>query len=428
MPLALIALITIALLLPACERPGLVRPLLFADGQVNTLADTPAEERNGTQTLFYATDRAYEPSDELIPYKRTRSAALDVGMFHARFGEHGCWTCLNEAAVNPQTSELPRVTIDRLERFGQLPRISTDTDTQGAKAFLDALNERLRRSTDKTITLYVHGYNINFDFAAKTAAEYDLVTGGLGPFILYTWPSYNSLFEYNHDRDSLRHTSGHCRRLIEFFADQIAKGNLKAQRINLFAHSSGAEVVGTVLRELSLLSRDLDPQQRRERWHIGAVALVSPDISKDVARERLLKEDLSGMFQSMTVYNSANDRALRWASYSLYRTPRIGSMVEDDYSPADRALLRKLDSIAIVDVDSQPYAGIINHSHHRFSPQVVSDLILTLRDPTLSPRARGLVRNQGELVWSFPDDYADRAVQAELRRHRDAPSDNLGGD
>jgi len=48
------------------------------------------------------------------------------------------------------------------------------------------------------------------------------------------------------------------------------------------------------------------------------------------------------------------------------------------------------------------------HGYLRESPWVSSDVVLSLRYD-LAPQERGLVRAPGSPVWTFPDDYLERA-------------------
>ena len=206
-------------------------------------------------------------------------------------------------------------------------------------------------------------------------------------------------------------------------ANEITAGRLSATKINLIAHSSGAEVAGTVLRELGLMSHNLTPQQRNQKWKIGDVLLVAPDISTDVARERILKEDLRGMFDRLAVYTSKNDTALRWAKYVLYRATRIGSVREDTLTQADRDWLGKAKNVTLINVDSQPNGDPVEHSHHRYSGSTLSDMLLCLRSD-LSPDERGLVRDEGNLIWQFADDYETRVTKAAIRVYGEADAND----
>ncbi len=427
-------LLMLLLTLPACQRPPMVLPTMFEAGRVDPLADVPEAERTQTLTLFYATDRRYDAdATDWRQYGRRRNGDIEVGQITVKLAPKDDWSAISAAARGEDGAKRysPRMTV--LNRMGRLdtasglaaPPASPDDGANQRNTvkthFISSLNAALERSAGKEITVFIHGFKTDFKNAALSASEYDLYTGGLGPFILYSWPSYNSLWEYSHDRDSVRFTTAHARQFVALLADEIRAGGLGAEKINFVAHSSGAEVVGSVLRELALMSDELSPEERQQHWRIGSVLLIAPDISTDVARERVLKEDLRGMCDEIVVYSSRRDRALDWAARMLYRTPRIGSIREQDLTDDDRYWLGQAGNVALIDIDSQPNKDFVHHSHHRFSAAVASDIILCLRSG-LPPGKRGLARGEGRLIWRFADDYADRVTEAAVRVYGERPA------
>ena len=399
----------------------MVLPTMFEAGHVQPLSDTPKAWRTNDQRLFFVTDRQFDPDQgDFGRFTRDRSASMQLGHLQIDLGPKDAWQHLDAATRANPDGKRPRPTLTSIERHGNMrwdpagraggQPIASNTSAP-ERLFVDHLEKALQASHGQAITIYIHGFKNSFEKVALTVAELQLYSGGLGPFILYSWPSYNDLFEYSHDRDSVRYTTAHARRFVEFLANEIKAGNLSAKKINLVAHSSGAEVVGSVLRELGLMSYDMTPEQRRERWKIGNVLLVAPDISTDVARERILKEDLRGMCDKIVVYSSQKDSALRWASRFLYRAPRIGSISETELTDADRYWLSKTQNVTLINVDTQPNGDPVSHSHHRYSSATLSDLLLSLRTD-LPPDQRGLTRNEGAIIWNFSDDYKQRVTEA----------------
>lgn len=398
----------------------MVMPTMFEAGQFAPLADTPDAWRTNQHTIFYATDRQFDRRDNTPGlYNSLRNDSLSLGKLGIKLGNEQSWQAFNAATLNQPDGQRPRPELAAVKRLGRMQwgpagRVSPLNEAPSEQAFINQLNTAVQQSAGKAITIYIHGFKNSFEEAALTAAELSLYTGGLGPLVMYSWPSLDSLFEYSHDRDSVRYTTAHARRFIEMLNTEIQAGRLDATQINIVAHSTGAEVIGSVLRELGLMSHQLSPQERQAKWRIGKVLLIAPDISTDVARERILKEDLRGMYQQIVVYSSRRDTALRWAASVLYRTSRIGSINESDFSQADRRWLSQATQVTIINVDDQPSSDPIRHSHHRYSGAALSDLLLSLRSD-LSPAERGLVREEGEILWHFADDYEHRVTEAARR-------------
>jgi len=413
-------LLLCALLLTACQRPAMVLPTMFAAGQVAPLADTPDAWQTSRHTIFYATDRRFVAGQNGIGvYNQQRTDQLSLGQLTIGLGQENAWHAFDAATRARPDGQRPRPDLAAIERLGIMQwgpagRHGEAKNHQTEQAFIKRLNTAVEQSQGKAINIYIHGFKNSFEEAALTTAELSLYSGGLGPYILYSWPSLDSLFEYSHDRDSVRYTTAHARRFVEMLNDKIDEGQLNATRINLIAHSSGAEVVGTVLRELGLMLHDEIPEQRKAKWRIGTVLFIAPDISTDVARERILKEDLRGMFEKITVYISNQDEALQYANTVLYRAARIGSIREENLTDADRYWLNRATNVTLINIDSQSNGDPIGHSHHRFSGATLSDMLLSLR-ADLPPAERGLVRKQDEVIWQFADDYDQRIIEAAIK-------------
>lgn len=427
MPRAACAILLL-LTLAACQRPPMVMPTMFLAGEVDPLADTPEAWRHNPHALFYATDRQFNlDAGKQGSYNHRRNNALELGQLDIDLGNKDAWDQFHAATLAKPNGKQPRPTLAAIHRQGTLrwapagqPEPDASEPDHGDATFFQNLEAAVQQSHGKAITVYIHGFKNSFKEAALTAAELSLYSGGLGPFILYSWPSYNNLFEYSHDRDSVRFTTAHARRLIERLANEITQGRLSATQINIIAHSTGAEVAGSLLRELGLMSHTWSPQQREGHWRIGDILLIAPDISTDVARERILKEDLRGMYDRIVVYTSKNDAALRWASHILYRTTRIGSVQENTLTDADRDWLGQTKNVSLINVDSQPSGDLARHSHHRYSGATVTDVLLCLRS-NLPPEERGLVRKPGQLLWHFANDYEQRATRAAKTIYPHAP-------
>jgi len=420
-------LIPLCLLLvfTACQRPPMVLPTMFEAGRVAPLADTPADWQRSEHTIFYATDRQFARADDGVGvYNDLRNDKLSLGQLDIAIGDTNAWHAFHRATRALPEGRRPRPELTAIHRLGIMQwgpagRHGEPSDHRSEQAFVQRLDQALKQSKGKAINVYIHGFKNSFEEAALTTAELSLYSGGLGPYILYSWPSLDSLFEYSHDRDSVRYTTAHARRFFEMLNHEIDAGRLSADRINVIAHSSGGEVIGTVLRELGLMSYDHKPEARKAKWRIGTVLLIAPDISTDVARERILKEDLRGMFDKLVVYISKNDSALRYANNFLYRSARIGSVREEGLTDADRYWLRRADNVTLINIDARPSRDPIGHSHHRFSGATLSDMLLSLRSD-LPPGERGLVRSEEALIWRFADDYEERVSEAAAKVYGEA--------
>lgn len=408
------ALLTLLLLAPGCGRPMMVTPTIFADGAVDPFFEVPAEGRTSQRTVFYATDRL-EDHPGWGNYGRRQSDTLDLGSCDVQFDGPDNWQTLEQLGYGANTSR-PDVQVAKTHRLGDLystRRTPGEPDTpqppdEVAEQFLEQLNTALAATSQREVTVYIHGFKNGFHEAVKTAGEYAHYSGNQGVFVCYSWPSYNSLWEYSHDREAARFTGTHLRRFVLFLAEHS-----DATKINFIAHSTGCQVVGTLMRELRLLTAGLPAEEARERFRIGQVFMVAPDIDAGVARERFLEEGAADLCEHLTIYSSRSDYALGYASRYLYRQPRLGMIRDESIAEDDVLWLLTLDNLTLIDIDRRPTHTFIGHTHQRYNPAVSSDILLMLRRQ-LTPAKRALVREEGMLVWRFCEDY-EQCIRATAR-------------
>jgi len=399
----------------------MVTPTIFADGGIDPFFELSDEQRVSQQTVFYATDRL-EDHPGWGNYGRGQSNTLDLGLCTVEFNGPDNWETLEQLGYGENTS-LPEVQVKATLRMGDLyttrrnigGQVGSATPDEVSRVFLDQLNTALAESSHNEITIYIHGFKNGFHEAVKTTGEYAHYAGNQGVFICYSWPSYNSLFEYSHDREAARFTGTHLRQFVTFLAEHS-----DATKINFIAHSTGCQVVGTLIRELRLLTHDLPAEEARERYRIGQVFMVAPDIDSGVARERFLEEGAADLCEHLTIYSSRSDYALGYASRYLYRAPRLGMLRDDAIEEQDVMWLLSLDNLTVINIDRRPTHTFIGHTHQRYNPAVSSDILLMLRQD-LTPAQRALVRDEGLIVWRFCDDYEEciRATAREIYPARD---------
>lgn len=97
----------------------------------------------------------------------------------------------------------------------------------------------------------------------------------------------------------------------------------------------------------------------------------------------------------------------------MFRRQRAGeALIGEMGTEQATRFLRSHPRLRVIDVSNAE--GAVSGSGHgylRESPWVSSDLVLTLRYG-LTPQERGLVLDPSSPIWTFPDDYLDRAAVA----------------
>jgi len=394
-----------------CTKPLMVTPTIFAPGEVDPFFELHPDQRSSEQTLFFATDRI-EEHPGWGNFGRQRSDVLSLGTCRVQYDGAENWQLLSDLATGNPGLDRPVMRLKKTTVLGWLDSPRTVVAVEGepppeesSQPFINAVQAALDRSSQHEITIFIHGFKNGFGQAINTTAEFSHYAGNQGVFIAYTWPSYNSLWQYSHDRDSARFTASHARELIALLAERT-----DAHRINIMCHSTGAQIVGTVLRELRLMTYDLPAEEARQRFRIGQIFMIAPDIDLDVARERVMEEGAGELFDHLTVYASKRDLALNYARTYLYGLPRLGLIGDTSFSEINRALLERAPMVTVIDIDNRPTRTALSHSHQRFNPTVSSDILLCLRRD-LTHEQRGLVQMKDTPAWQFADDYEQRIME-----------------
>ncbi len=384
-------------------------------------------EREGIPNMLYVTDR--EPSEDMAswPYY------LPERGHWIRFGEAGIdlkrgdfsWDEIMDMALLKSRSGKYPISLNEVKEHGALQygydlRHSNDELPplpEKISAFTQRINERLRTSKEKSIYLYTHGYKVHFDNPVLVASELWAFLQYQGVFMAYSWPSTPRALAYSSDLETTRHTARHFRALLEFLSHHT-----DAEKIHVIGYSAGTRVVIDALWQLALMNRDKTDQQLADEFKIGQVLLMASDYDRDVFVSALA-DRLLDIPERLVVYRSETDRALGMASWLLSRR-RLGEIKPGEgLSPEDMKILSPNDNLDIINVSQAERASHgKGHNYFRSSPWVSSDVLVTLRFG-LGPAERGLIREEGDANWLFPEDYMQRLGQG-LRKVIDDQNKN----
>lgn len=168
-----------------------------------------------------------------------------------------------------------------------------------ADSFYGRLNSEFADRTAREAFVFVHGYNVRFDQAARRAAQiaHDMNYGGVP--ILYSWPSRGSSVGYVADTAVVR-LSG--RRLSRFLEDLVARSGAKT--IHLVAHSMGNRALTDALELLALRIG----QTAGDAPVFGQVLFAAPDVDAGLFVEML--PTIRPLARRLTLYASEQDWSL----------------------------------------------------------------------------------------------------------------------
>jgi len=281
-----------------------------------------------------------------------------------------------------KSGELESPSILRLEVRDDLARhvALTKTERLGSDEFYAQLRDRVAASPRKELFVFVHGFDVTFEDAARRTAQVHNDLKFPGAPIFFSWPANNkSLLTYPADENSITWSTPHFKQ----FLLEIVKHS-DAQSINLIAHSMGNRALTVALREIELEFRD-------EARLFNHVVLAAPDIDAEDFRTNIAPR-MQKTAKQFTLYASSRDDALR-ASQLLHRGPRAGD--------AGRGLVvvAGIDTIDVSAIDTSPWG----HSYYGSSDPVLRDLgiIMEFSFPPQERRWLSPAERDGLTYWIF---------------------------
>ncbi len=278
----------------------------------------------------------------------------------------------------PRTHKLGEVespSITRLEIRSDVSRhvVLQETERLLDSRFYELLQARTLASPRREVFVFIHGFNVSFEDAARRTAQihYDLKFAGAP--IFFSWPANNKfILTYPADETNVAWSVPHLKQ----FLLTIVKES-QARSINLIAHSMGNRALTAALREIELEMRD-------DARLFNQVILAAPDIDAEEFRQNIAPAMLKTAKQ-LTLYASARDDALL-ASQLVHRGPRAGD------AGNGLVVVPGIDTIDVTAIDSSPWG----HSYYGSSDPVLNDLraLFTAAVPAkernwLAPAQRG---------------------------------------
>ncbi|MBN2476555.1 MAG: alpha/beta hydrolase [Pirellulales bacterium] len=290
-------------------------------------------------------------------------------------------TCEVSIPKSHEVGELESPSIVRFE-FREDPSrhvVLLNVESLPSAKFYDAVKACVAGSRRKAAFVFVHGYNVSFESAARRTAQmsYDLKFDGAP--IFYSWPSQGGLLDYTIDENNVVWTVPHLRQFLTDVAERSG-----ATEVHLIAHSMGNRALTSALRDLSF-----EPEAARPKFH--QVVLTAPDIDAEVFKHDVAPRIVKTA-QRVTLYASSNDKALA-SSKQIHAYPRAGD------SGQQLLVLPDIDTIDVSAVDT----SLLGHSYYGSNDTVLADLFDLLHDAKPPDQRRWLRPERlGDMTyWSF---------------------------
>ncbi|MEP1352394.1 MAG: alpha/beta hydrolase [Tateyamaria sp.] len=281
---------------------------------VRTAPDDIVENRSDTDggfhevEVFYATDRARTGEDDPTEFYGADRGELDYGTLVVTVPDTHV----------PGAIEAPSVW--RLE-FAPNPTrhvMLQSVTPLGFDTFFELMRNAVAAREKREAFVFVHGFNVRFDAAAKRAAQlaYDMNYRGVP--ILYSWPSAGKTMAYVADTAVVR-LSG--RRLSQFLQDLHDRSG--ADVIHIVAHSMGNRALTDALELLAARqqgSKEPEPM-------FGQIFFAAPDVDAGLFSE--MTRSIRPLAQRLTLYASEQDWALVTSRKLHGNAPRAGQAGAD---------------------------------------------------------------------------------------------------
>jgi esterase/lipase superfamily enzyme len=209
-----------------------------------------------------------------------------------------------------------------------------------------------RIGVNRDVLVFVHGFNTPFEEARDRTAQIVADSRFGGVAVLFTWPTKHELFGYVSDKDNATASRDALQALLQEIGATPGVG-----KVHVLAHSMGGWLAMEALRQEAIAGdRDLS-------GHLGEVMLASPDIDMDVFDGQMARLRPA----SVTVFATANDRALSLSSAIAQSRQRVGAI--NPSKPEDR---ERLEALGAKVYDLTNFSdGFIDHGAYADAPDVL---------------------------------------------------------
>jgi esterase/lipase superfamily enzyme len=300
-----------------------------------------------TVNVFYATDR------------KSNAAEAPGRRFGGERGEVQYGTAKVSIPRNHKMGVLEAPSVWRFE-FRADPEkhiVLLDVQPMDAGAYFLGIAAQVKRSARKSAFVFVHGYNVTFEDAARRTAQISYDLGFDGAPVFYSWPSQGEVAKYTFDESNVAWSTAN----LETFLGDFARRS-EAERIYLVAHSMGARALTQAY--VSLIGSSPALKKR-----FVEIILAAPDIDAAVFKRDLAPAMLAGEGK-VTLYASSEDLPLRASRAVHAGYPRAGE------SGPDLVLLKGMESVDSTGMGTD----FLNHSYAVEHRSIISDIFYIVRN------------------------------------------------
>src|SRR5450830_1784282 len=332
---------------------GLLGQLRLPSASVETVEKSGVVSNYAVVRTYFATDRQRDlgkpPAQRFSGARNAPSAEQDT----LSYGY-----CDISIPRDHRMGQLESPSLWRLE-FRDDPAkhvVLLSAEVQDHDNFFAALKIQIRASAGKSAFVFVHGYNVSFEDAARRTGQMAYDLGFDGAPVFYSWPSRGDLAGYTVDENNIEWSTPH---ITAFLADLLA--STQAAQVYLVGHSMGS-------RGLARAVADLLATQPQLAQKITELILSAPDIDAAIFKHDIAPQ-LAGARNPVTLYASSQDLALA-ASKAVHGYPRAGD------SGAGMLIVAGVETIDATGVDT----SFMKHSYFAEKRSALSDMFYLIRN------------------------------------------------
>jgi len=244
--------------------------------------------------------------------------------------------------------------------------------------FYGSIRQQLKQysSKNKEIFVFVHGFNNSFDDVLLRTAQIAADIGFEGAPIMYDWPSWASVWDYEGDKTSMLGSIPGLQAFLDGLA--IRTG---ATTINVIAHSMGNYAVLSALDNMA---------NQRKPIQVNQLILAAPDVDQFRMKTLISEVVTAKIARRITMYSSHSDIALLASVWKNKAQPAGGSSPVMVFDGVDT-------------IDAAPIEGpILGHDYFATTRAVLTDIYALIKDSSSPPRMGLSEVGTGEShYWTF---------------------------
>ncbi len=314
--------------------------MLFLSGCASISVTNSVEPLKAPVQAFYATDR-------------NNTGATDA---RKKYGRERSIITYGIAKVSvPDDHRIGKIIPSSFDRENHQQLESLDLSVLSREELLNRLKQTMADSKEKSILIYVHGYNITFDEAARGIGQMVSDLDFKGCTLFFSWPSQGHISGYIADETSVAWAEKDLVKVLEDIA--LSSGS---KNIYLIGHSMGA-------RALTIAFLELLSKKPYLNTNFKSLILAAPDIDAEI----FTRDIAPALVQSgarVTLYVSGKDKALK-LSTRLHAFRRAGD------ANGGAIITSGIETVDATNVGT----CALGHSYYRDSRSVLSDIYYILK-------------------------------------------------